>query len=219
MKAPTRFPLFLSFALLAFAGTFGCALFNKSDSVNLRFFTPEQPTTTSAVSSDPATRSSADGGAATAVHDIRLGKVSSAGYLRERIAYRSAGNEIGYLDGQVRWTESPEDYLRRALSKDLFETRGLRQRISGPGLTLEVELTGFEEVRGPNHVARVASRWWLRDEHHVLIQRSSSVERPIEGGDGDPMAVTRALGAGLQSAVSELGAVVAAEVDRAAVRN
>ncbi len=161
----------------------GCAFFTKSDPVVLRYFTPE----TLAVTPDPS-------GVAVAMRpfDLRLGRVNAASYVKDRIAFREKSFEVGYYE-ELRWTEKPEAYLRRALGRELFERQGVRQIISGPGPTLDVDLNVFEELRSPRHAARMQVTWVLHDDQHVQREQTFTVERPIAAGESGPDAIARAM--------------------------
>jgi cholesterol transport system auxiliary component len=149
----------------------GCAFFTKSDPVVVRYFTPESI----AARPDPS-------GVALAMRpsvlDLRLGRVNSASYVKDRIAFRDESFEIGYYE-ELRWTEKPEAYLRRALGRELFEEQGVRQIISGPGLTLDVDLDAFEELRSPRHAARMQVTWAIHDDERVQTRETFTIERPI----------------------------------------
>jgi cholesterol transport system auxiliary component len=153
----------------------GCAFFTKSDPVVLRYFTPE----TLVIRPDSS-------GVALAMRpaslDLHLGRVNSASYLKDRIAFRDRNFEIGYYE-ELRWTEKPEAYLRRALQRALFEEQGIRQIISGPGPTLDVDLDAFEELKSPRHVARMQVTWILHDDQHVQREETFTVERPISASE------------------------------------
>ena len=174
----------------------GCALTSKGDALSPRFFSPEP---ISAASSPKSTQA----------FELRLGQVSSASHLDERIAYRVGGSEMGFYDDR-RWTEIPEAYLRRALERELFEQRGLSRIVNGEGPTLDVELTAFEELRSKPLKARVTIAFSLRDERHSLIERTLDVEEPVTGqADADPARrLAETMTAALDSAVRELGAEV-----------
>ena len=139
--------ILVAFAAALSASALGCAFFTKSKPVMLRYFTPE----TTSAPRQPA-------GVAMAMRpeglDLRLGRVNAASYLKDRIAFRDRSFEIGYYE-ELRWTEKPEAYLRRALGRALFEEQGVRQIVSGVGTTLDVDLDAFEEVRSPRHEARI----------------------------------------------------------------
>jgi cholesterol transport system auxiliary component len=171
--------ILVAFAAALSASALGCAFFTKSKPVMLRYFTPE----TTSAPRQPA-------GVAMAMRpeglDLRLGRVNAASYLKDRIAFRDRSFEIGYYE-ELRWTEKPEAYLRRALGRALFEEQGVRQIVSGVGTTLDVDLDAFEEVRSPRHEARIQITWALRDDERVRLQETFAIDRPIAsaGGPGE----------------------------------
>ena len=92
--------------VVAFASPLaGCAFFTKSDPVVLRYFTPETL----------ATRPDSSG-VTLAMRptslDLRLGRVNSASYLKDRIAFRDRNFESGYYEGAFAGPRKPEAYLR-----------------------------------------------------------------------------------------------------------
>lgn len=173
-------------------GLGGCALLTKSKPVDIRYFTPELPP---------------EAGAAPAAtgQQLRLGRVHAASYLRERIAYREPGAEIGYYP-RLRWAEPPEAFLRRGLARRLFQERGVREIVSGTGPSLEVDLEAFEEQRGERPTARVQVTWRLRDQRVVLVQRTLTVEKPVGSHDDDEVAeaLVAAMGQALDSVVGSV---------------
>ena len=183
----------------------GCALTSKSDSVILRYFALDG----SRAQPSPA------GQTKTSDLQLRLGRVNAASYLKERIAYREASVEVGYYD-DLRWTEKPESYLRRALARSFFEDHGLKQIVSGFGPTLEVELSSFEELRGPKPAVRVEMTWLLRDEQVVYLQQSFAIERPLATSKGEAApadiatALSGALDEGVQRIVTQVTAALTA---------
>lgn len=185
----------LAAALISLAPA--CALTSKADSNVFRYFTPEgldaqqPPAQTVASSQSPAGI------------QLRLGRVTSAAYLRESIAYRDSSFEVGYFD-DARWTERPDIYVRRALSRVLFEQRGMQEIVSGPGPTVDVELEAFEELRAPRHAARVKMTWTLRDDQFVRVQETFTVERDLPAGASTPSDVARAIGSALDEAVTRI---------------
>ncbi|GAC1577900.1 MAG: hypothetical protein NVS3B20_09180 [Polyangiales bacterium] len=199
-------------AVLAVASA-SCALISKDDSVFFRYFTPERLSAASASSNDGKTNGSGD--EALRALQLRLGRVNSASYLKDRIAFRDSANEIGFYE-LLLWTEKPEAYLRRAMSRALFEEGRVRQIISGPGPTLEIELNAFEELRAPRHAARVEVSWMLRDDQVVLVQRTLTVEHPIAGAkaDAQPSVVATALGDALAEAIHTITTTVVSELAR-----
>jgi cholesterol transport system auxiliary component len=178
------------------ASVAGCALTSKSDSVVLRYFSP----------STEHVKLTGEGRRADAGVALRLGRVNAASYLKDKIAYRSSPYELGYYD-ELRWTEKPEAYARRALRTALFEDQRVRQIVSGPGPTLDVDLVAFEELKAPRHAARVSMTWTLRDDENVLDQETFVVDHDIadgKGADTDPPAFTAAISKALDDSVAHI---------------
>lgn len=171
MNSSTRLSLTMGLGIAALAA--GCALTSKSDSVILRYFTPERVSVRTPPPAPPAAASSAGPGL-----QLHLGRVVTVTYLRERIAFRDSDYEIGFYD-DLRWTERPDAYVKRAMVRALFEDQPIKQIVSGSGPTLDVEVTAFEELRIPRHAARVEITWRLYDAFSVLAQKTVLVERPI----------------------------------------
>lgn len=197
-------------AVLSLSGA-SCALTSKSDSVFFRYFTPERPAAPNATSAtdDPNLRKL----------QLRLGRVSSSSYIKDAIAFRDSDYEIGFYE-QLRWAERPEAYLRRAMSRALFEGHGIQQIVGGPGPTLEIELDVFEELRAPRHAARVQVSWMLRDDQLVMVQRTLRVEHPIAtvSADAQASAVATAMADALGEAIDTMVAGIVTELSRATPR-
>ena len=188
----------LAFCAFAFAHG-GCALTSKADAVSPRFFSPE-----------PETRAKVLPETEEAALELRLGEVEAASHLEERISYRLHASELAYYEDRL-WTEAPEQYLRRALERELFEHRHIRRVVSGAGATLEVELTAFEELRGPPARVRLALSYTLYDHGQSSLERSLVVERPLAADTRTDRAqrVAAALALCLTSAVAEVSDQVA----------
>ncbi len=169
----------------------GCALLSKNQQDPVRFFSlvaaPGRPAAAEAPSNGD---------------ELRLGHVTGATHLEERLIYRDSAYEINYYR-DLRWTEPPELCLKRWLARVLFEERGLTQVVGGASPTLEVQLTAFEELLVPTHLARAKVIVKLHDEHLVLWEETVTVDRPIvEKKEGDQaMAAVEALGAAMQAVV------------------
>lgn len=150
----------------------GCALFSKNDPLVPRYFTPssELPAARAASTRDPGS-----------APQLRLGNVIGGDHLRERLAYRTKEGELGYHDG-LRWTERPEEYVRRALARALFEERGILRVVSGAAPTLALELTSFEEVRSSNdkRLARVVAVVIVHNGRFVLFEQTVTAEEPVD---------------------------------------
>ena len=174
-----------------------------------RYFTPE----TLAARPDP---SGVAQGMRPVELDLRLGRVNAASYVKDRIAFREKSFEVGYYD-ELRWTEKPEAYLRRALGRALFDEQGVRQILSGVGPTLDVELDAFEEVRAPRHAARMEVSWALSDDARVQSRETFVVERPMPAdGSGGPDAIAAAMAQAFDASVARVVAGVVTALAREA---
>jgi len=179
-----------------------CALTGKGDAIYPRYFSPEAEAESGA--------SSAPAGPPLA---LRLGKVDAASHVEERFAYRLEPSELSYYE-ERRWTEPPERYLRRALERELFQRRGIRRTVSGPGATLDIELTAFEEVRTPPARVRLSLSFSLHDDRQSQLERHVLVERPLpaSGQTASARDVTAALSLALNAAVQDVSEQVAHEL-------
>jgi uncharacterized lipoprotein YmbA len=178
---------------LALSALSGCALTGKSDPLSPRYFSPE-------LASGPAPAARRSTGA-----ELRLGRVTSSGYLTDRIVYRTSEHELGFYE-ERRWTERPEAHLRRALGRSLFEQGGLVRVVSGAAPTLDIELTGFEEIRAAarqDPVARARATILVSDGRSVLREQTITVDRPIRAGVGGVVAPEAAVQS-LAEAMAEL---------------
>lgn len=171
----------------------GCALVTKSEPVELRYFSPE-----------PASVA-AERGATGCAARLRLGRVTPSDHVQSRIAHRESPVEIDLYD-TWRWTERPDNYVRRALVRALFEGRGLVQSASRRDPTLDVEVIGFEEARHGRHAGRVQLTYQLGDDR-VLARGEITKEREVQGTG--IAAVVAAIGAAMTDATSELAGRVA----------
>jgi ABC-type uncharacterized transport system auxiliary subunit len=195
-------------AVALFCG--GCALLSKADPVSFRYFSPEAPS--------PPTGQERAAPATGPKVALRLGYVRGGIHLRERIVFRDSSYELGYYE-DLRWTDRPEVFLRRALERTLFEDRRVEHAFVGSAPTLDVDLLDFEEVRAPRRTARLRAVFTLTDDRVALAERTITIERPVPDGleAARPVAVAKALGEALAAAVQEIDdQVVAALAARAA---
>ena len=176
----------------------GCALTSKGPTRDPRIFRPALET--GSLPDSAAFTAPKPGGPA-----LRIGRIKGSADLREDMAYRVSEVEVGFYEDR-RWAERPEQYVRRALVRALFERDGLGQIVGGNGPTLDVEVIGFEEVRGAAPQARVVLEYALHDEWTVIIARTIVVEKPIAGAGGpvDPSAFVTAISAALREAVDRV---------------
>jgi uncharacterized lipoprotein YmbA len=177
-------------------GLSGCALLSKSEPFSVRYFSPEASASLPALA--PATHAS---------FGLRIGSVSSSAVLGPRIVYRRSLHELGVYD-EMRWTERPEDYFRRELSRVLFEERGLTRVVSGPAPLLDVELVAFEEVRGDKPCARMQLVFTLSDDRRGHEEQTLTLEEPLKKGkdehDHDMEAIVQALSRVLERGVTQV---------------
>ena len=198
-----RIPAFLVAVAVVSSGAAGCALLSKSAPILPRYFSPERP------SDVPKPAPGLSGPALV----LRLGRVEGASHLEERLVYRDTASEIGYYRLR-RWTEAPEQYLKRRLARVLFEERGLGQVVRGGGLTLEAQLTAFEEIRVPRRMVRVQVIARLHDERLVRWEQTITVDLPVVAAQsGDTAdAVVEAIGRALRATVDRIADRVVREL-------
>jgi len=162
--------IFKTLAMTALLGLASCALTSKSDLIVPRYFSLDQ---------DRARSSGLDSKRSLQeAHELRLGRVHAAKHLEERLVFRTSSHELGFYE-QRRWSEEPKEFLRRALSEELFERRGLKRVVSGMAPTLEVELSSFEEIRGKRPRARLRMTYVLHDEKSVILERTITIDRDV----------------------------------------
>lgn len=171
-----------------------CALLTKQSLPVPRYFTPEGEL------AEPGTKASPVANAR-----LRLGRVSAASNLRERIAYRTSDHEIRYYENR-RWTDRPDAYLHRALARSLFERHGLTRVMSGTAPILQVELTAFEEITQVPHRVRVEVTMLLYDQESSGLQQTLRVEENVAAADPEqtPEAVVEALSEALLRVVEQV---------------
>jgi len=180
-------------ALLVFVALAGC-VFRQSDAP--RFFRPDSV----ALSPDPVL-----GDAATA-RTIRLRAVRARPFLRERIVWRTP-TEYGTYE-QRRWSELPEAYVERAIASALRREAHIDLTDDARAPTLSANVTAFDEVVAPTHVANVAIDASLTAaDGHRLFERRFSAEAPI--ADDDPSSLVHAIGAALDDVSAQVARSVA----------
>jgi ABC-type uncharacterized transport system auxiliary subunit len=177
----------LAYASLLLALPSGCALLSKADPLTPRYFSAEPSEAREGVPGSSERASQASGSASIAAPELRLGRVTSASYLGERLVFRNSSHELGFYEDR-RWTEKPETYFRRSLSRALFEEGGFRRVVSGGGPTLDVELVEFAELKSPAHVARARATFVLYDPRSVRTEGTLTVELPIRAVREDEQA-------------------------------
>jgi ABC-type uncharacterized transport system auxiliary subunit len=158
-------------AMAAIALGSGCSLLSRGASLGPHYYDPEPPRRVAAVTGSPSCA-------------LELGDIDANDDLGQSIAVRRSAYEVGYSDTR-RWTESPDNYLHRALVRGLFDEGRCRRVLSGHGPTLDARLLAFEELQGSPPRARVQVRVILRDAGQVISEATFDASRPIAGGDSD----------------------------------
>jgi cholesterol transport system auxiliary component len=133
------------------------------------------------------------------------------------MAYRTSAQEVAYYN-ERRWTERPEAYLRRALTRSLFEEYGFVRVISGASHTLDAELVAFEEIKTTDHLVRVEVVINIYDMTGGHLQHTVQSEKKVEGEKDEPEAVVRALSDALHAVVSEIAETAAEHLSQSAAR-
>jgi cholesterol transport system auxiliary component len=183
---------------------FGCALTSKSESILPRYFSPERTGAIEKPAFAPVGLSA----------ELRVGNISAASHLDERMVFRDSAFELGYYQ-EKRWTEAPEEYLRRRLERALFEERGLRHVVGGSAPTLVVELTAFEEIRKPKRIARVQVSVRLQDARLVRWEETLTVDQPVAASNDEELAngMVEAVGLALFTVVNQIADRVTKELE------
>jgi uncharacterized lipoprotein YmbA len=164
-----RFGSAVLLALAVLFGGGGCALTSKADPVSPRYLSPVLAPA-ARVSGSPARK------------PLRLYRVRAGSHLKEKIVSRLSPYEVTFYE-ERRWVEQPDQVLERALSRALFEERGLRRVVSGPAPSLEVELVSFDEIQGSQRGVRIELVVLLYDEGVALLEETMSVEKPVPESD------------------------------------
>ncbi len=161
-----------------------CALTSKAPPLDVEYFAPQSPEGEAPIGES--------------IKKLRLGDVQAGSHLRSRIAYRESPIQLGFYE-ERRWTESPEEYTRRTLERELAQTGALVT--SGRAPDLEVEVLAFEEVRAPRLAGRVSLHYRVIDDRKVVRDGIIDVTRPANGGFGS---VVVAIGGALEEASSRV---------------
>lgn len=176
------------------ASSSACALTSRSEPMQIRYFTLEDSAGAELAPRAPERHENLE---------LRLGRIDASGDLSDELAVRTGANELTYRDDQ-RWTEKPEQYLRRNLERALFQERGLTRAYSGRAPTLDVELIELAEVEGAPTKARVRALLHLHDERKGLCDQAFEVVQPIEQGAADVTQTVAALSKALHKTVGEM---------------
>ena len=177
---------------LAFALVAGCALTRKAAPLQIRYFTPEVAREVRAPSGTCGT--------------LVLGRITASPHLRYRIAHRTSPVEVSLYE-TLRWTDHPDSYVRRALERELFGHAALSQALYSGGLTLDVDVLGFEQLDAPRAAGRVQLAFRLRDDRSVIASDVLTTTRASVAPKIDD--VVLAIGEATTAAAAEVAARVA----------
>lgn len=148
----------------------GCALTSKSDPVEPRYLSPELAASRQAPKQ-------------WAGKLVRLYRVRTGSHLKLKIVRRESPYEVGFYE-ERRWVEQPDVIVARALSRALYEERGLRRAMASSSPTLEVELTRFDEIRAPDErKVRIEAVVLLYDQGVALLEETMVVEKTVPEED------------------------------------
>ena len=179
----------------------GCSIMSRSAPLAVRYFSPEpaaQTTTEARLSASPK---------------LTLGQLTASANLRERIVHRESPVEVGVYE-TLRWTESPDAYVRRALVRDLFERHPIEQVLGGPAPVLDVELLAFEVLhQDKSWAGRVQLRYRLHDERSVLASGVVTTLQPAADDSFD--GAVAAVGQAMNAATAKVAAEVASRLSPA----
>ena len=168
--------------LLAALALLGSCVFRSGDPP--RFYEPDSAALHGAVGDRPAA-------AATAGVPVRLRRVRSAAFFRERIVWRASEVEYGFYE-ERRWNDLPAHYVERALVTKLRETPGLGLTDDPRAAALYVDVVAFHEV--------------------PATQRDRTFSARVGIADGDPASLARAMGRALDDVVAQVAEGLAASV-------
>lgn len=183
---------------LLLVGLASCALTSKSPPLDVHYFAPPiHPVATEHRQLEPRAQ-------------LQLGRIVPSQLLRHHVVVRMSPVELQRYE-TMRWTDSPEAYVRRSLALALFEGHPLEQAIGGDAPMLDVDVLAFEEVRhGMQRLGRVELRYVLHDASHVIARGTVATEREARSRAMDD--IVAAIGAALDAATTELAARIAAKV-------
>jgi cholesterol transport system auxiliary component len=147
----------------------GCALLSNSSAPH--YFEPDPPRIAAASPASPAC-------------SLELGDISAGDDLGQSIAFRRTPREVGYYEKR-RWSEAPDNYLRRALITALFDSHRCQRSVSGDEPILDARLLAFEEDVGPPRRAHVAVHVILYDDRAVQREATLEAVQPVAAAHGD----------------------------------
>jgi len=132
---------------------------------------------------------------------VRLGHVTAAPFLRDRIVWRISETEVAFDDAN-RWAAPPDRLAADALGRALVARNGFLRSDSVRAATLDVHVAAFEVERAKADVV-VRLEATLRDPSGAP-QRGTFEARQVATID-TPRSVAEAAGIALADAIRRLG--------------
>lgn len=169
-------------SMLAVAGCLG-----RSDVVFVRHFRPQvSPPSAGVVQRAP--------------HNVVLRSIGSSGHLTERISWSKGGVEFGAYD-ELRWTDSPERLVERAVQDALYLRNPGAAEPGAQGVDIAITLEAFEHVLDAPQRARVALVARRPCPNGMQVERFA---RDIDLSDESPETLAMGIGAALAAVVDEV---------------
>jgi ABC-type uncharacterized transport system auxiliary subunit len=133
---------------------------------------------------------------------IKVRRLRAAPYLGDRIVWRSSPVDVGFYESR-RWIEPPADVVERAVHDEVFGALGM-EPAAGSAITLELELSHFEEVIAPTHEAEVVLGFELEDAAGRRVARDTLVARTRVARGDEFAGVARSMGAAIDEVIGQL---------------
>ena len=171
MKTTT---LVLPLALLGSA----CLSLPDAEVASIRYFDVLAP----AATAEPDPSSPAFG------RGFRIRRSEASEPIGDRILWREGEHELVFVE-ELRWAESPLDYVERALVRELVDGRGLVRVEASTSPTLDLFLRIFEEGFLAERGFRIVlDLRLLGSDGRPLLDRSVEATASIEGRDASATA-------------------------------
>jgi len=131
---------------------------------------------------------------------LRLGYMTAAAHLSDRMAWRTSEVEIAF-DDIAHWTATPDELVADAMQRALFVSGAFRPDAAASTPELNVHVTAFEGS-GPQPVAIVELRLSLTAGGAPALVHQLRVVHTAEAKSGPALA--RAMGLALDDAMRQL---------------